>query len=370
MQFIVSKEDILNALNAVAKATTTRGIQPVLSNILIDTIDAKHLRLLATDLDILIEAQIPASITQEGQITLQAKKLTEIVSNLPAKEVHFDVDPEKLTAKIKSGAAKFELMGIAATEFPATKKIDESQEVEVDLNVILKAIKQTIFAAATFETSNVLGGVFIKAVEDNFEVAATDGNRLAKLSSKLSKPVEKEITAIVPTRILNEVAKSAAASEDETIFVGISDGQVSFRLSDRYFLSRLLEGKYPDYHKLLPESHQMLAVANKEDLMASIKRTAVMANERTNIIKLDFQKHQLFLTANTPDIGDASDNIEVDFKHDELRIAFNFKFLVDALQVIDSHDIKIEFNGSLAPAIIKPEEDDGYLCLVMPVQVK
>lgn len=370
MQFVVQKENLLNALSAVSKATTTRGVQPILANIFIDTIDAKSLKLIATDLDISIEAIIPAIVTEEGQITLQAKKLVEIASNLPDENVNFNIDTERLVAKINSGKAKFELMGIAADEFPKTPRIAEENEVEVKRDVFFKSVKQSIFAAASFETNNVLCGVFVSMKENKLEVAATDGNRLARKISIFDKPVKKEISAIVPTRILNELMRIAALSEDKKLFIGVSEGQISFRLSDKYLVSRLLEGRYPDYPKLIPASYETVAMANREDLVSSIRRTSIMANERTNIIKLDFEKHKLNLSANTPDMGDASDSIEVDFKDGGLKIAFNFKFLVEALQALDCHDVKIEFGGSLAPSLIKPDDDEGYLCLIMPVQVK
>lgn len=370
MQFVVQKENIIEALNAISKATTTRGIQPILANVLIDTIDAKSLKLVATDLDISIEAIIPASVIEEGKITLQAKKLSEIVTNLSDQNVKFEIDLEKLMAKISSGHAKFDLMGIASDEFPKIAKIDEKDEIEVDLKLFLKTIKQTKFSAASFETKNVLSGVFLSLKNDQLEVAATDGNRLTRKISTIKKPSGKDLSVVIPTRILDELYRIAATSSDKDLFVGISDGQIAFRLSDKYMLSRLLEGRYPDYPKLIPLNYESVAMANREDLISSIRRTAVMANERTSIIKLDFEKHLLNLSANTPDMGDASDSMEVDYKDSGLKIAFNYKFVLDALQALETHDVRMEFGGSLAPTLFKSDEEDGYLCLIMPVQVK
>lgn len=370
MQFEVQKENLLNALSAVSKATTTRGIQPILANILIDAIDAKSLKLSATDFDISIESIIPASVQQEGKITLQSKKLTEIISNVSDDSVAFDIDLEKLTAKISSGQAKFELMGIASDEFPEITRIEENNEVELELETLVSSIRQTRFAAASFEANNVLSGVFFKISGEEMEVAATDGNRLAQKKTKLSKSLDKDISVVVPTRILDELARMTASGTEDTIHVGLADGQISFRMADKYLLSRLLEGRYPDYPKLIPAGYETVAKANKDDLISSIRRTAVMANERTNIVKMDFEKHKLNLSANTPDMGDASDSMDVDFKDGGLKIAFNYKFILEALQAIETHDITMEFGGSLAPALLKCDDDEGYLCLIMPVQVK
>ena len=370
MQFTVQKENLLNALNAVSKATTSRGIQPILANILIDAIDAKSLKFTATDLDISIETIIPAIVTEEGQITLQAKKLVEITTNLSDETVNFDIDTERLVAKISSGHAKFELMGIGADEFPKITKISENDEFEIDLETFLKSVRQTKFAAASFETNNVLSGVYLSLKNDELEVAATDGNRLARKQTKLSKSLSKDLAIVIPTRILDEILRLSSSSDADNIYIGISEGQVSFRLPDKYLISRLLEGRYPDYPKLIPASYDTIVMANREDIISSIRRTAVMANERTNIVKLDFEKHKLYLSANAPDIGDASDSMDVDFKEGGLKIAFNYKFIIEALQAVETHDVKMEFGGSLAPALLKSDEEDGYLCLIMPVQVK
>lgn len=371
MQFVVQKENLLNALNAVVKATTVRGIQPILANIVIDAIDAKSLKLLATDLDISIEAIIPATVMEEGKITLQARKLVEIVSNVSDKNITFNIDTERLSAKISAAQAKFELMGISADEFPKISRIEEAEEFEINQNLFLNAIKQTVFAAASVETNNILGGVFLSLKNEELEMAATDGNRLARKIAKLQKHPMKNISVVIPARILGELQRIATpGEEEEKIYVGIAGGQISFRLSDKYLLSRLLEGRYPDYPKLIPANYESLVMANREDLIASIKRTAIMANERTNIIKLEFEKHKLNFSANTPDIGDASDSMEVDYKDSGLKIAFNYKFVVDALQALETHDIKMELGSSLAPAVFKSDEEDNYLCLIMPVQVK
>jgi DNA polymerase-3 subunit beta len=370
MQFTVQKENLLNALNAVTKATTNRGIQPILANVLIDTIDSKSLKLIATDLDISIEAIIPATVLEEGKVTLPAKKLHEIASNLPESNVVFSIDLEKLTAKIHSGQAKFDIQGISAEEFPKINRIEEQEELKIDLKDFLKAIKQTIFAAANIESNNILSGVSFILREKDLEIAATDGNRLTRKQLKTDVPSGKMLSVVIPTRILNEVIRVATTSEDESIFIGVLDNQVSFKMSDKYFLSRLIEGKYPDYPKLIPLSSETVILAKRDDLISSIRRTSIMANERTNIIRLDFEKHSLNLSANTPDMGDASDQMEVDYKGTGLKIAFNYKFLVEALQAIETNDVKMEFIGSLGPALFKSDEDDNFLCLIMPVQVK
>lgn len=370
MQFSIQREDLLNALNAVIKATTSKGIQPILANVLITTVDTKSITLSATDLDISIETTIPAIIEKDGKVTLSAKKLFEIVSSVSDKKISFSLDTEKMITKISSAQAKFDLLGIAADDFPTITKLDESKEVSFELVQFLKNIKQTIFAAAAFESNNVLSGVFCKVVDDAIEFASTDGNRLARSISKLKNPSSKDFTAIIPARVLSELLRIASGKSEKNINVAVDEGQISFRLSDVYILSRLLEGKYPDYPRLIPSNYETFVLAKREELLSCVKRTAIMANERTNIIKIDIEKHKLLFTANTPDMGDASDELEVDYKGSSIKIAFNYKFIIDALSSIDTELVKMEIGGSLSPALFKPEDDQNYLCLVMPVQVK
>jgi DNA polymerase-3 subunit beta len=277
------------------------------------------------------------------------------------------------TARILCGKSRFDIRTLPADEFPIIKQIDNENYLEVDLKSLVKAINQTAFAAASYEVNNVLGGVFFQLTSNSLEMAATDGSRLARRMEALTTGhLTENISAIIPAKTLQELMKLVGSNPnaEETIRIAIQDGQISFRTQRFYVLSRLLDGQYPKYEQLIPKENKIVAVANKQAFISSLERAAVMANERTNIVKLTFDKGNLSLAANTPDLGDSKDTFEILYDGEPMNIAFNYKFVLDALRVIESDDVRVEMNGALAPTLFKSKEENGYLCLVMPVQVK
>jgi DNA polymerase-3 subunit beta len=375
MRFTVQRDEIHQAIASVQRATATRVIQPILSNLLLETLPEEGLlKLSATDLDFAIITQQPATIEAPGRTTLSAKKLSEIISKLPSgTQITFEVDEQVQTARIHCGSSRFDIRTLPADEYPLIKQIDQEQFWEVDLKAFTRAINQTAFAAASFESNNVLGGVYFQLSPTNLEMAATDGSRLARRVEALpNTQVNETLSAIIPARALQEFLKlsGSASAEGELVRIAIQDGQISFRTPRFYVLSRLLDGQYPKYSQLIPTENKVVAYANKQAFIASLERAAVMANERTNIVKMVFDKGNLSLAANTPDVGDSKDTLEILYEGEPMNIAFNYKYVLDALKVIESDDVRVEMNGSLAPTLFKAKEENGYLCLVMPVQVK
>ncbi len=374
MKFSVKRADLHQAVAAVQRATATRVIQPILSNILIESLGPDTLRLAATDLDFAIETTIPGHIQEEGRTTLSAKKLSEILAKLPnSVDVVFEIEHAVQTARIQSGSSVFDMRTLPADEFPLIKQIDAENYLEVNLKAFSKAINQTVFAAASYDANNVLGGVFFQLNANGLEMAATDGSRLARRVEPVGaeQAPSEEVSAIIPAKALQELLKLVGTAEtDETVRVAIKDGQISFRTSRFYILSRLLDGQYPKYNQLIPSENKIVIYAKKQAFIESLERAAVMANERTNVVKLQFDKGNLSLAAQTPDVGDAKDTLEVLYDGEPLSIAFNYKYVLDALKVIESEDVRMETNGASSATLFKAKEENGYLCLVMPVHIK
>lgn len=371
MKFSVQQDSFLQAIQAVQRATATRVIQPILAHILIESIDNKQLRLSATDLDFAVETTLPAMVTEPGKITISAKKLSEMVSKLPKDTILIEADAATQTARVQCGASLFDVRTLPAEEFPVIKQIDKDQAVEVSLEAFIRAVQHTVFAAASYEANNVLGGVCFKLENDRLEMAATDGSRLARrLETLEGSTITEPVSAIIPARTLQELVKLVGGTTENTLRIAIRDGQIAFRTEHYYLLSRLLDGQYPQYEQLIPKDYKVIAYANRQALINSLERTAVMANERTNIVKMTFDKNHLSLMAQTPDVGDSKDNMDIQYDGEELNIAFNYKFVLDALKVIESDDVRMELNGGLSPTLFKAKDENGYLCLVMPVQVK
>lgn len=377
-QVTVARDELLLAVNSVQRASATRVIQPILANVLMEAeLATGFLRLSATDLDFSLQTQLNAQIHQAGRSTLSAKKLAEILAKLPAKaSVTLTVDETTQTCRIECGASQFELRTLSADEFPAMPNLGEDKPcLQVPLEGFLRAIRQTEFAAASFESNNILGGVFFKLSADTLEMVATDGSRLARrVETSANEQVSETMSAIIPARTLQEFLKLASAKQEgateEVVRIALIEGQVYLATPRILAVSRLLDGQYPRYEQLIPVSNTLVASANKQALIASLERAAVMANERTNVVRLTLEPGQLTLAANTEDGNASKDVLPVRYEGEPMQMAFNYKYVLDALKVIEADEVRLETNGALAPTVFRADEDASYICLVMPVQVK
>ncbi len=369
MKFSVKKDIINNALSVVTKAAAIRGIQPVLSNVLLDTVDNNEIKLSATDLDIYIEMKIKAHISEPGSITLPARKLNEIISKLPDENIDFNLEKESNTVQIRCNSSKFDVKGIVSTEFPPVEYPESEDFIEIEIEPFLKAVKQTIFATATYDINNVLSGVFCKISGNNLEMVALDGNRLATVRENIENKDNKSFSAIIPSRTLKEFSNILTGSEDKTVLITVKNSQILFKLTDRYITSRLIEGQYPNYEQLVPKNYVKKAVINREKFMVALDRVSTMVNERTNIVKFFFSKNNLKITADAPDLGDSCDETEIAYTFDDLTIAFNYRYIQDFIKVIESEGVQVEFDTALAGTLYKTDDDSDVTCLIMPVQV-
>lgn len=376
MEFIIEKESLLTNLKVVEKTTVSRGIQPVLSNILINAQSDNYITFSATDLDINVVSKTIASVKTPGKITLPAKKLSEIVSRLSNKPVEFSLNEETNTVTISCGNSKFELIGISAEEFPQTINEEEligKECVDVDLNPFIKCIKYTAFCAANYESRNIISGVYCSIAKDALEMAATDGNRLTRIIEKINNDKEEEVHCVVPSKTLQEFLRIASVikqSDDEKVSLYIEKTKIVFKTSSMIMTSRLLEGEFPPYKQLIPQSCEKNAILKRDDLISALERVAVMVNERTNIVRFIFGENTLFLKADTPDAGLGEDSISAQYSDEELTIAFNYKYVLDSLKIMESDDVRIGLGGSLSATLFKPENDVDYICLIMPIQIR
>ncbi len=373
MEFTIEKESLLTNLKIVEKTTITRGIQPVLSNILIIASSDNYITFAATDLDINITSKTIASVQTPGKITLPAKKLSEIVSRLSNKPVVFSLNAETNVVNIICGNSKFELIGISADEFPQTiteEELKDKECVEIDINPFIKSIKYTAFSAANYENRNIISGVFCAISKENIEMAATDGNRLTRIVEKITNEKETDISCVIPSKTLQEFLRIASFVNEEKLGLIIEKTRIIFKTSSMIMTSRILEGEYPPYKQLIPQSCEKNAIVNREEMISALERVAVMVNERTNIVKFIFGENTLFLKADTPDAGLGEDSISAEYTDEELTIAFNYRYVLDSLKIMESEKVKIGLGGSLSATLFRPDSEDDYLCLIMPIQIR
>ena len=379
MKFIIEKESLLNGIRIVERATAQKAVQPVLYNILIETLENNKIRLTATDLIFTVITTIDAQIQEQGRITLPAKKLNEIVSKLGNDLVTFESDKkfagevENTTVSITCQKSKFDIIGISANEFPAdvfNYQIDDSKCFDVELKPFLKGIHLGGYAAANYEVSNLLSGIVCDFNNGILEIASTDGNRLARVREKITSDITEQTQLIIPSKTLNELLKMSSFIEEESIKICKDKSTIILKSDKITVISRLLEGQFPRYNQLIPTASPKKAIVNVSQLIAALERVSVMVNDKTSIVKMLFKDNELTLNADTPDAGKSEDTIDIDYEDEELLIAFNYRFVLDALRMIESDKVIIGLNLPHSATVLKPQSEDDFICLIMPVQIR
>ena len=373
MKFLAKKEDIFNGIRLVANVAAMKSLQPVLANILIETVDDNAVKLTATDFDLTISTTVDAKIENEGRITLPAKKLNDIVSRLSDKLITFELNTETNSMNITCDNTKFDVIGISANEFPNVLEnisISEENAIDIDLKPFVKAMRQASFAAANFEANNLLSGVVCDISEEMLEMASTDGNRLARVREKISNIEHKTSQLIIPSKTTTEFMKMSALIDDESVKIYTDKTKLVIKTEKSMMISRIMEGQYPKYNQLIPKESPKTAIVNKNKLVSALERVSIMVNEKTSIVKFEFSENKLTLKADTPDAGASEESFDIEYNSEDLTIAFNYKYVIDGLKNMDTDEVKIGLNTNLSATVFMPNSEEDYISLIMPVQIR
>lgn len=373
MKFVVKKEDLYNGIKIVERATSVKALQPVLLNILIETVDKATIKLIATDLDFTVTALVDAQVEEEGKITLPSKTLNEIVSKLSDKLVTFEMNNEETTVNVTCQKSKFDIIGISASEFPSELsdvQINEDEGFEIEIRPFVKAVKQAGFAAANYESSSLLSGIVYNISSNILEIASTDGNRLARIRETIDNKDNHTKQLIIPSKTLNEFIKMSSFIDEDTIKIYTEKSKIILKSEKTTTISRLFEGQFPKYNQLIPNESPKEAHVNVSQLISALERVSIMVNEKTSIVKLEFSNNNLKLFADAPDAGKSEENIDIDYTGEDLSIAFNYKFVLEALKNLDLDIVKIGLNTPLSATMFRPDNEEDFVCLIMPVQIK
>ena len=372
MKFIIEKDNLLNGLRIVEKITLQRGIQPVLANFLLETYENEVI-FTSTDYDNAVKTSCVASVEKEGKITLPAKKILDIVSKLPDKPVSFELDEEKSSVLIKSGNSKFEVVGISASEFPEVIKkeeIENGKSIKLEVEPFAKAIKKCVYSAASYESRNVISGVFCSIKKEEIEMAATDGNRLSKYTDTLSSIEGIDSSIVIPAKSLLEFLRIIQITEDKLLELIISETKILYK-SDKFILSsRLQDGVYPPYNQLIPQNCEKVAVVNRQELCDALERVAIMVDGRTSTVKFNFKEGLLTLSAKTPNEGESEEVLDIEYDSEELNIAFNYKYVLESIKMMEEEKVRIWLSSSLSATVFLPDGQNNYLCLIMPIEMR
>ncbi|WP_400244656.1 DNA polymerase III subunit beta [Niallia sp. JL1B1071] len=375
MKFIIQKENLVQSVQDVMKAITSRTTIPILTGIKI-VASEEGVTLTGSDSDISIESFIPkeeneqeiVEIQQTGSIVLQAKFFSEIVKKLPTNQVEIVVDNFQTT--IRSGKSEFNLNGLDSEEYPHLPQIAEQNSIKVPTDLLKNIIKQTVFAVSTSETRPVLTGVNWKIENNDLICIATDSHRLALRKAKIEIETEQSFNIVIPGKSLNELNR-ILDDHDEPVEVLVTENQILFKTKHILFFSRLLEGNYPDTNRLIPTESKTDIIVNSKEFLQSIDRASLLAREgRNNVVKFSTMGENVIeISSFTPEIGKVIEElVSESVSGEELKISFSAKFMMDALKVLEGSEVKISFTGAMRPFVIHPTNDDSTLQLILPVR--
>lgn len=370
LSFQVEKEIIYNGLKIVERATAQKGLQPVLANVLFETIDKNTIKLSATDFDLSVTTTIEAQVSSEGAITLPAKKIIDIVSRLNNGVINFELNGTTMT--ITNNKSKFDIIGISANEFPKIDfKMEEENEIEIDLKPFVIAIKEAGFAAASYESNNnLLSGVVCDISKNVLEIASTDGNRLARARKIITNRNSDNKRIIVPAKVLHEFLKVSYFIDEDTVKLYPVLNKMMIKTNNITIISNIMNGQYPQYNQLIPQSFPKEAKIDVQKMISALERVSTMVNEKTSIVKFEFTQGSLNLKADTPEAGNSQDEIEITYSGEDITIAFNYRYLLECFKNIESEYFVICMNTGLSATVIKPDNEEDFIYLVMPVQIR
>jgi DNA polymerase III subunit beta len=364
----VMQENLARGLQVVSRAVSGRSTLPVLANVLLKTEDA-GLKLTATNLEIGITAWVPGRIDGEGTLTVPARLLTDVVNGLPAGE-RVDLEADGTALRIKAGRFQTHLRGIDAEEFPVIPSPGERPTTRVSQGALRKALSEVTFAAATDEARPILTGVLTRLSGDRVTLAAADNYRIAVKSLPILDPVE-DTSLVVPARSYTELMRVLNDSDDPVeIMLASSKSQILFHLEGVDLVSRLIDGQFPNYQQVLPTSHATRAVADRDELLKAVRLSALIASSAANVVKLSLvaEGPGSITIAAAADVGDATGEVEAAVEGDAVQIAFNARYLQEALQNVDADQLALEFSGPLSPGVLRPTSDEDYVHVIMPVR--
>jgi DNA polymerase-3 subunit beta len=366
LKFLCPQSILSEAILTVSKAVSSKSTHPVLNGILIEAL-GNEVKMTGNDLSLGIETRFEAEVTEEGSVVLPARLFGEIVRKLMPANVTIESN-EKFETKIVCDRSEFKIMGMSDSEFSEIPEVDASAGVEIECGLLKGMIRQTLFATSLDESRPILTGALFEFETDRFSMVAIDGYRLALRQAILHSELEGKV--VVPSKTLNEVSKILSGFPDaEKVHVLFTERHILFELNQIRIVSRLLEGEFIKYAQILPKENKTIVRAKTSELLDGLERAALMAKESKNSsIKLSIKSQKMNILSNV-EIGSVNEEVTVDLSGPELDIGFNPKYLIDALKVMESEGVVLEFSTNVSPCIMKPADHGFYTYLVLPVRM-
>lgn len=365
MRLRCEKEKLLKALAKVSNIVSDKTTMPILSYLLMET-KGNKLRLMATDLKVGVETFLEVKVEEEGAIACPAKKIQGVVRELPAGEMAIDTQKNN-SILINAGTTHIRLMGLGTEDFPRLPEVKKGVKIEIDGRQFKEIIKETYFAVSYDENRFILNSLYFKIGEGVLKVVATDGRRMAYLCRKVEVSSDTPVEAIIPINAIKEIEQ--LIDENLPASIIFSENQVVFSSGDTRFISRLVEGQFPDYEKIIPKTLKWKVGLNREEFLAAIRRMALLTSERTNAVKLDLGKKKLVVSIINPELGEGREEIKCEGETEAASVSFNPNYLLDFLKNNTSETVDFQFNDVLSPGVFKPATQDNYLYFLMPIKI-
>jgi DNA polymerase-3 subunit beta len=366
MKLTCAKDDLAEKLQVAGRGVSTRTAVQILAGILLHAGDGQ-LSLSATDMEISLRVALEAQVEDEGSVVVPGRLLVDIVRLLPAGEVTISHRAEEGVVELVCGSASYRLHTYAAEDFPRLPEIDSGSAFTVDKEAFVDTITRVGRSASRDESRPVLTGVLVRFEGDKLVMAATDSYRLSVKETGLAKGPGREVEAIVPARALQELARIAQGGESGAIQVGVQENQVVFGVDDVWLTARRIDGQFPNYKQLLPETFEAEVTMPREEFLDVVRRTSVLA-QRKSPLRLRFEEGELTVSAQTQDVGEAHESLPISYSGDLIEIGFNAEFLRDGLESVSDENVRLKLISPLRPGLIHGESDD-FLYLIMPIRL-
>lgn len=366
MRLIIPQDQFLKKLQMVEHAVNDRSALPILANVLLQT-NETELVLTATDLDVGIQCRFPLTQPiEQGAVALPARKLTTIVKELPPSSITLEAKKNH-TATLHCGQSNFRIPGLPAEDFPVLPPPEPNIKLSIPQGVLKALISQTAYAMSMEETRFILNGALFSSQKDSLTLVSTDGRRLAVASSPLNETISDPLQMVIPAKTVRELGRLLESESSEDVIIApLKDNQLTFQFGSVTIITRLIEGQFPEYEKVIPSQSKYSFTCGRQALFNALRRASLMTSATSQAVLFELQKEKIIISKESPELGSAHDEVEVEYNGEALSIAFNPEFWLDVLKILDTDQVTIEVSGSDKPAVIR---QPGFTYLVLPMRL-
>ncbi len=364
MKILCKKEDLLLGVNTVNRAVSTKNTLPILQGIKLRT-EGSSLWFEATDLEIGIRCQLTVNVLEEGQVVIPAKLFSEIVRKLPDTEIK--IESQGSNINIYYHSSDFAINGFDPEEYPEITDITSSDTIEIPATIFKTMIRQTLIACAVEETRPVFTGILLQIEGESINLVSTDTHRLAFSQSTLPSN-QKEFKGIIPSKTMQEVYR--LLQDDDILYINYSNSRIILKFGAIQILTRLIDGQFPNYKQVIPQSCTTKLLIETQKFLETVERASLLSRDnylKTNTVRFNIENSSININQFS-ETGKINENVDIQQDGEDVTIAFNAKYIIDVLKVVDTENILMESSGTFSPCVFRPENDENYLCLVLPLR--